>query len=319
LNHPTVTTSPPRRVFFTQSSAWFLLAFAVLCWAGNMVMGRALRDQIPPVALTLARWLLAFAVLLPFAIRGLASKWHVLRRRWKLLLLLSACSSVLQHIPIYIGLRETTATNGTLLYATSPIFILLLSVVALGQRLRPIAAIGTVLSFAGVIVVVTRGDAHALLSLTLNPGDAWLLVSAFTWAAYTIALRSRPAELSGFELLTAVAGVSSIMLLPLWLIETAMGYVFVPTLAVLGGILYVSLVASVIAYIAYNRGVAIVGPARAAPFMYLMPIFTALLAVMLLGEDIRLYHLAGGFLIIAGVYLATSSKSNTSITSPEIP
>jgi len=288
--------------------AWLLLALAVLCWAGNFIAGRALRNDVPAVALTFWRWVVALAILLPFTYTGLKAQWPVIRRSWKVLCLLGLFATVLQHIPIYWGLSQTTATNAALLQAASPIFILLLSVAILKERLRPIAVIGMVVSLCGVIVVVSRADLQLLRSLQLNPGDALIVGSAVSWACYTITLRFRPPELSGLHLLTLIAAVSALMVAPLWAIEMAAGKFIVPGLAAIGGILYVGVSASVVAYIAWNRGVALIGPARAAPFMYLMLVYTPLLSIALLGEEVHLYHLAGGALIIAGIYLATLQR-----------
>jgi drug/metabolite transporter (DMT)-like permease len=148
-----------------------------------------------------------------------------------------------------------------------------------------------------------------LRALELNSGDAWIIGSAVAWGCYTISLRFRPPELSGLHLLTLICAASVVSLAPLWAIEMALGRTFMPTLPVVGGILYVGVFASVIAYIAWNRGVAIVGPSRAAPFMYLMLVFTPLLSIALLGEPVRGYHFAGGALIISGIYLATLFRS----------
>jgi drug/metabolite transporter (DMT)-like permease len=298
-----VNNTNPRAT--STKTAWLLLALAVLCWAGNFVVGRALRNEVPAIALTFWRWTLAFAILLPFSFGGLRSNWPVIRRSWKVLFLLGLFASVLQHIPIYWGLRETTATNASLLNSTSPIFILMASVIVLHERPRPIAWIGALVSLVGVAVIVTRGDPHVIASLALNRGDALILLTAISWAGYTIALRFRPPELSGLVMLAAIVGASVLMLAPLWAIETALGHVFVPSLPAIGGILYVGIFASVVAYIAWNRGVALVGPARAAPFMYLMLVYTPVLGILFLGERVYGYHLVGGALIIGGIWLAT--------------
>src|SRR5204863_7312196 len=116
-------------------------------------------------------------------------------------------------------------------------------------------------------------------------------------------------ELSGLHLLTLIAGVSVMMLAPLWAIEMAAGAAVAPSPAAIGGILYVGIFATVLAYIAWNRGVALVGPARAAAFMYLMLVYTPLLSIALLGEEVHGFHLAGGALIIAGIYLATLRRT----------
>lgn len=302
------TSSGPNSAPSTRAAS-LLIALAVLCWAGNYIAGRALRDDVPAVALTFWRWLLAFCLLLPFTHAGIRARWPVVRRSWKVLWLLGLFASVLQHVPIYWGLRDTTATNAALLNATSPVFILLLSVLVLKDRLRPIAVAGMLVALAGVVVIVCRGDIDVLRMLQLNRGDAWILVSALAWGGYTIALRFRPPELSGLHLLTLICAASVLLLAPLWAIELATGRTFTPTLPVIGGIAYVGVFASVVAYICWNRGVAILGPARAAPFMYLMLVYTPLLSIALLGEPVHGYHLAGGALIISGIYLATRPGS----------
>ena len=294
--------------------AYLLLALAVLCWAGNFVIGRWLRFSAPPVALTFWRWAVALAVLAPFTCSRLRGQWPVVRRSWKVLCLLALFATVLQHIPIYWGLRDTTATNAALLNATSPIFIALASVLILRHRLSPPAIFGSLVSFAGVLVIVSRGRLDVLRSFQLNTGDAWILVSALSWAGYTVCLRWRPAELRGLELLTLIAAVSVMMLAPLCAIEAAAGRVLVPTVQSIAGIAYVGVVASVLAYIGWNHGVAQIGPARAGPFMYLMLVYTPLLSIAFLGERIELFHFAGGALIIAGIYLATVRAKRSEAT-----
>jgi drug/metabolite transporter (DMT)-like permease len=144
-----------------------------------------------------------------------------------------------------------------------------------------------------------------LRTFELNTGDVWILVSALSWAGYTVCLRWRPPELRGLDLLTLIAAISVVALAPLCIIEMAAGRVLEPTAASIGGIAYVGIVASVLAYIAWNHGVEQIGPARAGPFMYLMLVFTPILSIVFLGERLEPFHFAGAALIIAGIYLAT--------------
>jgi len=305
-HHPSSVTKPGQLSSANSAlPAYLLLAAAVLCWAGNFVVGRWLRMSAPPVALTFWRWTVALAVLAPFTFSQLRGQWPVVRRSWKILCLLALFATVLQHIPIYWGLRETTATNAALLNATSPIFIALASVLILRARLSAPAIFGTLVSFAGVLVIVSRGSLDALRTFELNTGDAWILLSALSWAGYTVCLRWRPAELRGLDLLTLIAAVSVAMLGPLCAIEAAAGRVLVPSVESIAGIAYVGVVASVLAYVAWNHGVAQIGAARAGPFMYLMLVYTPMLSILFLGERIEPFHLAGAALIIAGIYLAT--------------
>ena len=311
--HPSRAATSTRSPAKTAVTAYLLLAFAVLCWAGNFITGRGLRFEAPPVALTFWRWSVALAVLAPFTFPQLRRQWPVVRRSWKILCLLALLATVLQHIPIYWGLRDTTATNAALLNATSPIFIALLSVLLLGQRLSALALFGSLLSFSGVLVIVSRGNLAVLHAFELNTGDAWILMSALSWAGYTVCLRWRPAELRGLDLLTLIAATSVVLLAPLCVVEMAAGRVLVPTAASITGIAYVGVAASVLAYIAWNHGVEQIGPARAGPFMYLMLVFTPILSILFLGERIEPFHFAGGALIIAGIYLATVRGKRTDV------
>ena len=305
LNYHSSRAQTPAHATAGSRHPYALLALAVLCWAGNFVAGRGLRDEAPPVALTFFRWTVALAVLAPFTFSHLRGRWALIRRSWKILCLLALFATVLQHIPIYWGLRDTTATNAALLNATSPIFIALLSVLLLHQRLN-----------------VPRDRRHRRLLLRRarhreprQPRRAARIrvehrrhldprLGDVVGRLHRVPAR-RPAELRGLDLLTLIAAISVGLLAPLCIVEVAAGRVLVPTAAALGGIAYVGVVASVLAYIAWNHGVAQIGPARAGPFMYLMLVFTPVLSIVFLGERLEPFHFAGAGLIIAGIYLTT--------------
>ncbi len=290
---------------------FLLLALAVLFWAGNWVMARALRFDVPPVALAFWRWTIAFAILLPLSAAALRTQWRHVLYAWKPLCLLALLATVLQHIPIYIGLKYTAATNGALLNATSPIFIVLLSWMFLGDRLSLQAIVGILISLAGVFWIVTRGDVAVLAALNFNVGDLWVLFATLAWAGYTVCLRWRPAKLDPQVFLTSIAAIGVAAMAPLYALEIASGTTMKVNVASLLGIVYVGMFASVFAYIFWNRGVEQVGPGRAGAFMYLMPVFTAALSMGLLGEALRYYHAIGVVLIFSGIYLSSRPYQST--------
>ena len=299
--------------------AYLLLAAAVLCWAGNWVVGRALRFDAPAVALTFWRWAIALAILAPFTFAHFRGRWVTVLRSWKILCLLGAFAIVFQHIPIYWGLRNTTATNGALLNSASPIFIVVLSIVLLGERLSARAWLGSLVSFAGVLVVISRGDPAVIGSLQLNAGDLWILLATVSWAGYTVCLRWRPPELRGLDFLTLLALVGVLATAPLYAIEVASGQTLKLNSATIAGIAYIGVVATVIAYIAWNRGVEIIGPSQSGPFMYLMLVYTPILSIIFLGEELHLYHFVGAALIISGIYLASArGASQSSRQAPDL-
>ncbi len=281
---------------------------AVLLWAGNWVFARALRFDAPPVALAFWRWLIALVILSPLAYTHVRQQWRVVLRSWRVLCLLALLATVLQHIPIYMGLRDTTATNGALLNSTAPIMIFVLSRVLVGERWSVRQALGVLISLGGVVAIVVRGDLTLLAGMQLNGGDLWVLLATLTWAIYTVCLRWRPAELDPLAMLWTISAVGVVAMLPLYAWELAAGRTLHMTPIALAGIAYIGVFATVVAYVFWNRAVQQVGPNRAGPFMYLMLVYTPLLAIVFLDERLQLYHFIGCALILGGIYLTASGR-----------
>ncbi len=280
-----------------------LLAIAVLFWAGNWVIARALRFDAPPVALAFWRWFIALVILSPLAYAEVRRHWRVVLRSWRVLCLLALMAIVLNHIPVYIGLRATTAINGALLNSVTPIVIFILSRVLVGERVAAMQVLGVAISLCGVIAIVARGDVTVFATLQLNDGDLWVLLATFAWAVYTVALRWRPAELNPLALLWTISAIGVVAMLPLYGWEMAAGRTLHVTSTVVAGIVYMGALATVVAYVFWDRAVQQVGPNRAGPFMYLMLVYTPLLAIVFLDERIYLYHFVGCTLILGGIYL----------------
>lgn len=274
-----------------------------LFWAGNFVLARALHADIPPLALSFWRWAVALAILLPFAAPALWRGRAVLRRSWPVLVPLAAFGITGYNTLAYLGLRETTATNGVLLAAVTPILIVALSFL-LGQPLRARQALGIGLSLAGVLVIVSAGRPGLLAGLGLNRGDLWILAASLDWALYSVCLRWRPAGLEPLAFLAAINALGLIPLAGLYAWEFASGQGFEINGANLAAIGYVALFPSVLAYVLWNRAVADLGASRTGQYMHLMPAFGALLSVLLLGEAPGWYHAAGIGLIGLGIWLA---------------
>jgi drug/metabolite transporter (DMT)-like permease len=296
---------PASKPFRWQDSPYLLLTLASLFWAGNWVVGRAMRNEMPPVAMGFWRWGVALLILLPFTAPELKRNWHLVRANWFSLMVLGSLGATLFNTMIYVGLQYTAATNGVLFNSVSPILIMVLSWIAFRERLGPWQTVGVVLSLAGVAVIVARGDPQILAALKLNHGDLWLLAAMFLWAVYTIVLRRRPPGLSATAFLAAMLLLGLPVLLPfyLWEIFTRGGFaVSFPAVAALA---YYGTLPSVVAYLFWNRGVAQIGPNKAGLFVHLMPVFGALLSVIFLGERLHAYHFAGAAMIFGGIYLTT--------------
>ena len=286
-------------------AAFSLLALTNLLWAGNWVLGRALRDTFDPVSLNFWRWFVALAVLTPFGLRAIAGKAAVLRQNWRILALLALLSVPLFQTMVYQGLRTTTAINAVLLNSSAPVFMIACSWLVERERATPRQIAGMLISLAGIVIIMTRGEPSRLVELELHAGDAWILAAMPLWGLYSVLLKRRPPELGGVALLFVVALLGVTMLAPFFLVASTVAPPKPPTLEVVAAVLYVGIAASVIAFICWNRGVAIVGANAAGFTLHFLPAFGTLLAIVFLGEAFRGFHAAGVATILAGVLLAT--------------
>jgi len=292
---------PPR----PRLSPYLLLTLTALFWAGNWVIGRAIRHDVPPIALAFWRWVVALLLILPLAAPHLRAQWPLIRRHWRWLAVFGVLGTGFYNALAYLGLQFTTATNGLLLNSFIPIMIATFSWLFLGKPLRRSEWAGIGASFLGVLVIVARGDPRVLLDLHLNVGDLWVLASAVAWAAYTLLLPHRPAALHPYAFLAAIAVVGLIAMLPIYAWEIHSGRWILPSLKAYLAIAYTGIFPAFLGYLLWNRGVVEVGPSRAGLFMHLMPAFGMLLSVIFLDERPMLYHLAGISMIFSGIFLVT--------------
>lgn len=291
-----------------RASPYLLLSLAPMFWALNMVIGRAMRFDIPPVAMSFWRWMLAGLILLPFVARGLRTQWPAIRASWRILALLGLVSVTLFNTLCYIGLQWTSATNGTLLNSVIPVLIIPIAWVLAHERVRARQSAGVAVSLLGVLVIVSQGDPQVLLRLELNRGDVWLFVAMVLWAFYTVLLRWRPKELGGLPFLACIVYFGLPLLGVAYLVELASGRGFSFTPGVALSFAYFGIFPSILSNLCFNRGVAMVGPNRAGVFVHLMPVFGIVLSALFLGERPQWHHLAGMVLVFAGIALSSSGR-----------
>jgi drug/metabolite transporter (DMT)-like permease len=284
-----------------------LLICAVLFWAGNFVVGRAISGNVPPIALAFWRWAGGSLLALMIARPHLRRDWPVLKRHWPILLLLAAFGISTYNTMVYTGLATTTAINASLMQSAMPMLIMASAFLLFGERVGIRQITGLAVSLVGVAVIATRGAPTELLSLSLNPGDAWIMGAVLAYALYSTLLRKRPA-VHPLTFLCTTFALGAVMLLPFYLWEHAQGARFIASTTSLAALGYVIVFPGMLAYLFYNRGVELLGSARAGLFIHLMPVFGSLLAVVFLNEQIHLFHAAGIILIGLGIALATARK-----------
>jgi drug/metabolite transporter (DMT)-like permease len=284
---------------------FLLLTLTTLFWAGNFVLGRALKNSIPPISLGFWRWSMAFLMLLPFGIPHVRAQWHQIRQSWLMLTVYGLLGVLCFNTCIYIGLRSTTATNALLLNSAIPILIVLLSFLLGGTKISTRQALGIATSLTGVLTIVCRANPALFLTLQINRGDLWILTAVVSWSFYTFLLRQRPLNLHPLAFLTSIMAIGLVPLSMLYLWEFSRLGGFAPNPANCISILYMALFPSVLAFIFWNQAVREVGPNKAGLFLYLMPVFGAVLSAVFLGESIQTFHLIGMALIFSGIHLTT--------------
>ena len=308
----------PGRPFALNASPYLLLTLTSLFWSLNWVIGRAIVGHVTPLSLTWIRWIVAVSAMLPFAWPGIRAHWPVIRRNWKVIAWLGFWGTGLHNAFAYVGLQYTTATNGVILNSAIPILIILLGWLIYRETITRLQSLGVAVSLAGILVIISRGDLAALAQLRLNKGDLIVLFGMVFWAAYTVFLRMKPAELPGLVLLACCGMVGICLLTPLMLLEMTLleGHIeFRP--ATVAAMFYVGIFPSFVGYVFWNRGVHEVGPNIAGIFVHLMPAFGAILAWLFLDERIYLFHVAGIALILAGIGLTTQGRRAVPEPGPE--
>ncbi len=302
----------------SQAAAYFLLPLSAACWAGNHVVARAAGGHVPPASLAVARWMLVVLLVLPFTLPHLKADWPKLKRNPGILLLLAAVGGGAFSTLQYVALHFTTALNMGVVGSVAPAFIVAASWLLFRDRLSGLQLLGVTISLSGVLVIVSQLDLARLASLSFNAGDLIIIANMVLWAIYTACLRLRP-DIHPMTFMLAMAVVAGIGNLPFALLEYAFEYRLQGTGITLLTLLYSTLVTTLLAFFAWNRGIDIVGAPRASAFLHTIPVFSAILATTILGETIEPYHIVGFVLILGGVTLAArpNAKQETATSSPD--
>jgi len=287
---------------------YLLLSLTSLFWAGNIVLARHVAGHVPPLTLSCIRWIGTFLILLPFAWPHLKRDWPVLRAHLPLLVLLSAIGFAFNNAISYWAMQYTQALNALLIQSSGPLFVALWSLLLFGVRLTGAQLAGITISLAGVLTIILRGDFSALAAIQLNKGDLMFASAVLAFGLYSALMPRRPVT-HQLSLISFTIGCGALLLLPFSIWEYASGFTLKFDALSMATLAYVVIFPSTLAYLFFNRGLALIGPNRAAPFFHLVPVFGSAMAIVLLGEELKLFHLVGYALVLAGVVIASRKGS----------
>ncbi|EHH3728532.1 TPA: DMT family transporter [Vibrio parahaemolyticus] len=279
---------------------YLLPFFTVMIWGGNSIVNKMAASTIEPSAMSFYRWFVAMVLLTPFCLPAVIKQRHVIRPYLTKLAFLGLLGMVLnQSLGYYAGLT-TTASNMALITSLVPLISVFLSVPLLGKSVSMLSIVGGVISLGGLAFMLGHGDVTYFLHQDMTQGDSLMLLAALVYAAYCVLLKRWKMPFNSLTLVYMQGFFSVIMLTPLWLSSEQL----LPSQEALPLIAYAGIAASIFAPLMWVKAIDLIGADSSAMFMNLMPVVSVALASTLLGEEIHVYHIIGGLMVISGVILS---------------
>ncbi|EPS8830858.1 multidrug DMT transporter [Vibrio parahaemolyticus] len=279
---------------------YLLPFFTVMIWGGNSIVNKMAASTIEPSAMSFYRWFVAMVLLTPFCLPAVIKQRHVIRPYLTKLAFLALLGMVLnQSLGYYAGLT-TTASNMALITSLVPLISVFLSVPLLGKSVSMLSIVGGVISLGGLALMLGHGDVTYFLHQDMTQGDSLMLLAALVYAAYCVLLKRWKMPFNSLTLVYMQGFFSVIMLTPLWLSSEQL----LPSQEALPLIAYAGIAASIFAPLMWVKAIDLIGADSSAMFMNLMPVVSVALASTLLGEEVHVYHIIGGLMVISGVILS---------------
>ena len=296
-----------------QNNKFFIAAIYLVCatlfWAGNFIVGKtASINEIPPISLNFYRWLVAWLILLPFTFRELIKKKNYILNNIGFFIVLGITAVTIFNSALFYSLKFTQVISGVLMISTVPVMIIFISSLLKIEKTNFFQIIGVGFSLTGVLFIITKADIGLLKNLDFNRGDLIMIIAMLSWATYSALLKKKKYELSQISLLQVVISFGVIFLIPLYFIDMNMGNSIKLEKPFFLTLTYVVLFPGLASFFFWIKGVALIGANRSGIFLHLMPIFGAVMAMIIFDEKFMFYHLLGAVFILMGIILSNRKK-----------
>ncbi len=277
-----------------------LLVFATFGWGTNAVVSRLAVGEVSPMMLIFIRWGILVILIPLLRWKAMLEAWPLIRPKLLWVFLMGGCGLSFFNALFYLAAHSTTALNIGLMQGTMPGFIVIGSLFFFGVAVSPLKVLGILLSFLGVVIIISKGSLDNLLSLAFTKGDLLMLLACVFYSSFAVGLKLRP-NVSDLVMMGYFAVAAFLTSIPLMFLEVALSGAQLPSAFGWKLILYVAIVPSFISQVLFMRGVDMIGPSSAGLYTNLVPVFAALLAVMVLDEFFSLYHLIAIVMVFAGI------------------
>ena len=285
--------------------AYLFLVLATLCWSGNFIVGKfATFFEIPPLTLNVFRWISVWFILLPFTYKEIYRNLPYIKKNWLVISFMGVITISTFNSVVYFALNYTQVINAVLMLAAIPAATIVLSSLMKVEKTNIFQLFGLILSIIGIGSIISNGDIQKIISLNFNKGDMWMLVCVITWSLYSTLLKKNKFKLSQFTLIQLMVSVGVLFLIPQFFYEKSIGLKLNLNKEFLLILIYVAVFPAIAAYYFWQKGIEIIGPNRSTMFIQLMPLFSAIMAIIFFKEKFELYHFVGAILILSGIYLS---------------
>ncbi|MDA7573561.1 DMT family transporter [Candidatus Pelagibacter sp.] len=291
--------------------AYILLFLAAFFWSGNFIVGKfASYYQIPPFSLNFYRWLFAWLILAPFTIQEILKKKNYIFENYKYYAILGITSVTIFNSIVYYSLNFTQVISGVLMISTIPVMIIFISSILKIEKTNIFQLLGVSFSFLGVILIITKAKFEILMNLDFNKGDITMVLGMLSWATYSALLKKKTHQLSQLTLLEVVISFGFLFLIPIYFIEYQMGFRLELDKNFIMVLSYVVLFPGLLSFIFWIKGISLIGANRSGVFLHMMPILSAIMAMIIFDEKFMFYHMLGAIFILIGIILSNRKTKN---------
>ena len=285
--------------------AYLFLILAALFWSGNFIVGKfAYLFEVPPLTLNVFRWIAVWLILIPFTYKEILNNLTYIKKNWLVISFMGVITISTFNSVVYFALNYTQVINAVLMLAAIPAATIVLSSLMKIEKTNIFQLLGLFLSIIGVGSIISNGDIQKIISLSFNKGDVWMLVCVITWSLYSTLLKKNKFQFSQFTLIQLMVSAGILFLIPQFFYEKSIGLEVNFNKAFFLILIYVVIFPAIAAYYCWQKGIEIIGPNRSTMFIQLMPLFSAVLAIIIFKEKFELYHFFGAVFIVSGILLS---------------